>query len=138
MSRMQTTPSSVSLTALTQTTPEFQYAPTQQTATSADSAERRPHRKNELRIIARLDPDVIEVTDEIPVIVKAVGLGFDNFIASFSLANINASGETQEVAMRNLREVLSDRFLHYCDNESKLGREPRRQLAMMRQYLKRL
>ena len=135
MSRMQTTPSSVSLTALTQTASALQFAPKQQTATSA---ERRPRRKIELCNIARLDPDVIEVTDDIPVIVKAIGPEFDNFIASFSLANINASGETQEDAMRNLREVLSVRFLHYCDNESKLGREPRRQLAMMRQHLKRL
>lgn len=135
MSRMQTTPSSVSLTPLTQTASVFQFATKQQTTTRV---EQRPNKKTELRIIARLDPGEIEVTDDIPVIVKAVGPEFDNFIASFSLANINASGETQEDAMRNLREVLSVRFLHYCDNESKLGREPRRQLAMMRQHLKRL
>ena len=57
-------------------------------------------------------------------------------MASFADANINTSGETQQEAYANLRELILD----VLDSltalpESKLGPGPRRQLAVLREFV---
>lgn len=78
-------------------------------------------------------PEPYRVKKAIPVCVQH---RMDGFVASFADANILASGDTQQEAYGNLKELLLDVF----DNlsalpVSKLGPEPRRQLAVLKDFL---
>lgn len=60
----------------------------------------------------------------------------DGYLASFVDANINSSGDTQQEAFANLRELILDVF----DNlrslpASELGPGPKRQLAVLREFI---
>ena len=74
-------------------------------------------------IVRRPIPVTIQVTDE-------------DSIASFLEANVNASGDTLQEAFRNLCDMLIAKFdfLESLD-PAKLGREPQRQLAVLREFV---
>jgi hypothetical protein len=60
----------------------------------------------------------------------------DAFIASFFDANVHASGDTQEEAFRNLKSLVLDVFDSLCaEPPGKLGPEPRRQLAVLQEFI---
>ena len=83
--------------------------------------------------IQSLEPSPVEVTQAILAVVR----GEDGaFIASFLDANINASGETQLDAVEMLKDVIASSFQLFVSKESVLGEEPKRQLAVLRHFLR--
>ena len=83
--------------------------------------------------ITTFTPEPYSVKKPIPVCVQR---GAGGFMASFADANINASGETQQEAYANLRELILDIFDSLTAlPESKLGSGPRRQLAVLREFV---
>jgi predicted RNase H-like HicB family nuclease len=83
--------------------------------------------------ITTFAPEPYSVKKAIPVCVQR---GTGGFVASFADANINTSGETQQEAYANLRELLLDVFDSLTAlPESKLGPGPRRQLAVLREFV---
>ena len=82
--------------------------------------------------IQSLEPSPVEVTQAI----LAVGEEDGAFIASFLDANINASGETQLDAVEMLKDVIASSFQLFVSKESVLGEEPKRQLAVLRHFLR--
>ena len=58
------------------------------------------------------------------------------FVASFIDANINASGESQLEAVEMLKDMLASSFRLFLAKEAILGKEPRRQLAVLRQFIR--
>lgn len=91
-----------------------------------------------LHILRSLAPEPIEVIQEIPVVVRRIGDEGDNFVATFHEANVNASGDTPEESVANLREILAANFQHFLSLPgSKLGPEPRRQLEVLKTFLRK-
>lgn len=83
--------------------------------------------------ITGFTPEPYSVKKAIPVCVQG---GAGGFVASFVDANINAAGETQQEAFANLRELLLDIFDSLTAlPESKLGPGPRRQLAVLWEFV---
>jgi predicted RNase H-like HicB family nuclease len=82
--------------------------------------------------IQSLAPSPVAIKSPIRVLVTQ-----DNgdYIASFVDANINGSGESVLEAVEMLREQIAFLFQHYTENESRLGSEPKRQLAVLRDFL---
>ena len=58
------------------------------------------------------------------------------FIATFFDGNINASGDTSLDAFENLKGTLLATFRFFCKRESELGSEPKRQLAVLRDFMR--
>ena len=58
------------------------------------------------------------------------------FVASFVDANINASGETQLEAVEMLKDMISSSFQLFLTREAVLGDEPKRQLAVLRHFVR--
>lgn len=58
------------------------------------------------------------------------------FIASFVEANINASGENQPDALEMLKDMIVSSFRLLLRKESVLGEEPRRQLGVLRRFVR--
>ena len=59
-------------------------------------------------------------------------------IASFFDANIHASGDTEEEAFRNLKSLILDTFDSLsAEPAHRLGPEPTRQLAVLRQFVRK-
>ena len=119
----------------TQTLPKGRVAVYYQTETATPCAQTQVVPLVQLRTITRFKHDGIRVINDISVIVRSIGDERDNFVASFDKANIVASGDTPEEAMHNLCDTLHTQFKFFQENESKLGREPRRQLAVLREFL---
>jgi len=83
--------------------------------------------------IQSLEPGPVEVTQPIlAVVYEEDGV----FVASFADANINASGESQLEAVEMLKDVLASSFRVFIENEAVLGREPQRQLTVLRRFLR--
>jgi hypothetical protein len=61
----------------------------------------------------------------------------DCYLASFVDANINASGESEFDAIEMLKDAIVSTFQLFIDNEPSLGRGPTRQLAVLREYMRR-
>jgi predicted RNase H-like HicB family nuclease len=62
----------------------------------------------------------------------------DAFVASFFDANIHASGDTEEEAFRNLKSLILDIFESLSgEPPGRLGPEPKRQLAVLRQLIRK-
>lgn len=60
----------------------------------------------------------------------------DGFVAGFFDANIYASGDTEEDALRTLKGVLLDVFdTLSAESPARLGPEPKRQLAVLREFI---
>lgn len=85
--------------------------------------------------IATLDPEPFDLKRDIPATLSPAE---DGFIATFFDANIGTSGDTQEEAIANLRDLIIEIFE---DLESELpdnlGPEPLRQLSVLRTFLRR-
>jgi len=75
-----------------------------------------------------------KVVREIPVSFRRAELG--EFIATFNEANISFVGESMAEALNGLKAEILDTFEEYEANESHLGPEPFRQLAVLRRYIK--
>jgi hypothetical protein len=85
--------------------------------------------------ISNFEPEPYEAIKEIQVVVQPDS---DSFIASFFDANINASAETQQDAVSNLKDLMIALYerLGREPNE-KLGKGPARQLAILRSVMRR-
>ena len=59
------------------------------------------------------------------------------YVAAFVDANINGSGDSPLEAVEMLKEMIASAFLFYEQNEAQLGSEPQRQLAVLREFIKR-
>jgi len=71
-----------------------------------------------------------------PGLVAVLQAREEGFIASLYDANIHASGDTEEEAFRNLKSLILDVFESLSTEAPKhLGPEPRRQLAVLQQYI---
>jgi hypothetical protein len=78
------------------------------------------------------DPHVA-VLKPIPVSIRRLG---DEYIASFLEANISVSGETEEEGFGDLANLIETTFKTYTAlEEENLGPGPKRQLAILRQFL---
>lgn len=58
------------------------------------------------------------------------------FIATFFDGNVNASGDTSLDAFESLKGTLLATFRFFCKREGELGREPKRQLAVLRDFMR--
>ena len=60
----------------------------------------------------------------------------DGYIASFVEANVNSSGDTQQEALANVKELILDAFDSLSSlPPSTLGPGPTRQLAVLREFI---
>src|SRR5258708_37245256 len=85
--------------------------------------------------VASLDPEPFELIKAMPVVVQP---SEDEYIATFFDANINASGCTETDAVASLKELMLAVFDRLSAMESeKLGPGPRRQLAVLRGFIRR-
>jgi len=75
----------------------------------------------------------LEVIQPIPAIVQEED---EVFIASFVEGNINASGENQLDAVEMLKDMIASSFRLLVRKESVLGEEPRRQLGILRRFVR--
>jgi hypothetical protein len=84
--------------------------------------------------IATFAPEPYEVLRPIPVLVRPEG---EEFVASFVEANVNASGETQQEAFESLKALVLDVFDSLRSHPAeKLGPEPARRLAVLRDFIR--
>jgi hypothetical protein len=83
--------------------------------------------------LTTLAPEPYELIKPIHIVVQPVE---DEFVATFFDANINSSGTTQQEAVANLRELLLDIFDTLSEEApDQLGKEPARQLAVLREFI---
>lgn len=83
--------------------------------------------------ISTFAPEPYEVLRPIPVFVRSEG---NEFVASFIEANVNASGETQQEALESLKALVLDVFDSLKFHPAgKLGPEPARRLAILRDFI---
>jgi hypothetical protein len=59
----------------------------------------------------------------------------DSFVASFSRANINASGDTLDEALFNLASLIDDLWRVLSENRHRLGPGPAHQYAVLQQHI---
>ena len=80
-------------------------------------------------------PEPFELLKEIKVVVEE---SEDEFIAGFYDANVSAGGSNPQEAFENLKDLLLSRF-DYLDEipSEKLGPAPRKQIAVLRQFIRR-
>ena len=92
----------------------------------------------------RLQPIVVPMTNFAPepfrlrepvwAVVQAVD---DAFVATYFDANISTSGDTQEEAVANLKDLILDIYLDLDEEPvERLGPEPKRQLAVLRSVIR--
>lgn len=85
--------------------------------------------------IATLAPEPFEITGQIPVTVEGDG---EEFIATFSEANVSASGETEADAIANFKEALVSSFeLLEQKSPQELGPLPTRQWGILKSVVRR-
>ena len=61
----------------------------------------------------------------------------EEYIASFFDANINSSGDTDEEAVSNVKDMIVATFEVFGSKKAtELGPEPERQMGVLRQFLK--
>jgi predicted RNase H-like HicB family nuclease len=81
--------------------------------------------------IQALDPGPVQLIKPFDAVIEPAG---DEYTAAFYDANIHASGETVGEAIRNLKSTIISIFTRFS-RESRLGPEPTRQLAVLRQFI---
>jgi hypothetical protein len=85
--------------------------------------------------IQTLAPEPYEVIKPFHVVVQA---GQDDYIASFFDASLSASGDTQDEAVYNLKDILIAAFDSLGEHrEDQLGPGPRRQLAVLKEFIRK-
>jgi len=81
-------------------------------------------------LITTLAPDPFDLKRDIPVVVTPNG---EDFVATFFDAGISATGDTDEEAVFNLKDLIVQTFEALSKMpEAKLGFLPRKQLAVLR------
>jgi len=85
--------------------------------------------------IQSFSPEPVELVKPLNVVVQRAD---EDFTASFFDANINASGETEEEAVSNLKDMIVATFelLSRSLSAHQLGPGPRKQLGVLSQFLK--
>lgn len=85
--------------------------------------------------ITTFAPEPFEVRRPMSAVIQPLG---DEHLATFFDANINASGETQEEAFANLKDVLLGTFqMLERMSETQLGPGPKRQRAVLVECIRR-
>ncbi len=85
--------------------------------------------------IVTFEPEPFALREPIWAVVQSLD---DAFVATFFDANISTSGDTQEEAIANLKDLLLDIYLDLEEEpEERLGPEPKRQLAVLRSLIGR-
>jgi predicted RNase H-like HicB family nuclease len=84
--------------------------------------------------ITSLEPEPFELLRDIPVVVQPTEEGY---LATVFDANIGMTGDTQEEAVANLKELVVDVFDELEQDEERLGPHPARQLAVLRSLIRR-
>ena len=92
------------------------------------------HGESLLVPITTLAPEPFDLHRPIQVVVRPAG---EEYVATFFDANISMSGDTEEEAISNLRELIVDVFEELEADEANLGPEPSRQLAVLRTFMER-
>lgn len=85
--------------------------------------------------VITLAPAPFKLLQEIPVVLQPSG---DDWIATFFDANVQASGDTQTEAVANLKDILISMFRRFSKEAERLGPEPRRQLAVLREFVQKV
>jgi hypothetical protein len=98
-----------------------------------DVLEHQVHQRSTLIPIQDLEPSPVEVVTPILAVVQEED---GVFVASFVDANMNASGETQLDAMEMLKGVIASSFQFFLSKENVLGEEPKRQLAVLKHFVR--
>ncbi len=83
-------------------------------------------------LINRLPDSSYKLTAPVVISVEHAQQGF---IASFDAANVHMSGDTPREAIENVLCLMIDLFDTFSANEEALGKEPRRQLDVLRSYI---
>jgi hypothetical protein len=84
-------------------------------------------------ILNSLHPHQLDVLQPLPVVVTRLGPG--NFVASFAPANVNASGDSSEEAVENLKDMIAAKYEYFSRLSNRLGPMPRKELAVLGQYI---
>ena len=80
--------------------------------------------------IGTFAPEPFSLREPIWAVVQPVD---DGFVATFFDANISTSGDTQEEAAANLKDLILDIYLDLeKEPAERLGPEPKRQLAVLK------
>jgi hypothetical protein len=95
--------------------------------------EQRIHQRSVVIPIQSLEPAPVDVVAPILAVVQEED---GAFVASFVDANMNASGETQLDAMEMLKDVIASSFQLFLSKEQVLGEESKRQLAVLRHFVR--
>lgn len=104
--------------------------------TALEERARQPAPVSIIVPITTFEPQPYELLKEIKVVVQATDE--DEYVATFFDANINVSGCNEVSAVDNLKEALIARFELYSGlTNSKLGREPARQLAVLQTFIQK-
>ena len=89
--------------------------------------------QNELAVIQTFEPEPYELLRPITVSISEDG---DGYMATFYDANISTTGDTEQEAFENFKNLILDVFDSLEREPSeRLGPEPRRQLAVLRSVL---
>ena len=83
--------------------------------------------------ITTLEPEPFELRKPVPIVVQQID---DQYVASFFDANINASGETQQDAVANLKDIMVILFQR-LSKEKKLGKGPSLQRSILARVTRR-
>lgn len=85
--------------------------------------------------ITTLAPEPYEILQEIKAVVEPAD---DEFIATFFDANISAGGSNQAEAVANLKDLLISRLEYLGEQPAeKLGPGPTKQIAVLREFIRR-
>ena len=84
--------------------------------------------------ITTLAPEPFDLLREFPMTVVPEDGGY---LATFFDAGISMTGDTREEAVANLRMMLVDMFDDFEAQEHQLGPEPKRQLDVLRTFIRR-
>ncbi len=85
--------------------------------------------------ITSFAPESYSVVRPIEVLIEPVD---DSYVASFFDANVSASGDNQQEAFDNLKALILDVYDSLrAESPSRLGPEPKRQLAVLESFLEK-
>jgi hypothetical protein len=86
--------------------------------------------------LTTLEPGPFQITQQIPVTIQGDG---EDFTATFTEANVSASGETEADAIANFKESLVSRFeILQSKSAKELGPLPARQWRILQSVVKRV
>ncbi len=83
-------------------------------------------------LIHSLDSPSVKIVNAIPAQIE---IEDGVFVATFTEANVSASGETEGEAIEMLKDMIEWTYQFLSQKEAVLGQWPQRQLAVLRQFL---